>query len=165
MLRRWSRHRYSDRARLEQQLLTGPRFCTRRIETRTLGPKFRISRNFKFENQLNADLSCSPIAARQKLDALGIKIRSDQWLALEMNERRKINDLPTESDSEKRQFAEFVNNIVKERSGELPSQLTMEQQTAAVPTDAISQVIADKAREHGFELDSASWAKLDYDQR
>jgi len=41
----------------------------------------------------------------------------------------------------------------------------MEQQTAAVPTDAISQVITDKAREHGFELDSASWAKLDYDQR
>jgi hypothetical protein len=26
-------------------------------------------------------------------------------------------------------------------------------------------VIADKAREHGFELDSALWAKLDYDQR
>jgi hypothetical protein len=124
-----------------------------------------MSRNFKFESQLNADLSCSPIAARQKLDALGIKIRSDQWLALEMNERRKINDLPAESDSEKRQFAEFVNNIVKERSGELLSQLTMEQQTAAVPTDAISQVIADNAREHGFELDSASWAKLDYDQR
>jgi hypothetical protein len=48
------------------------------------------------------------------------------------------------------------------RSGESPSQLTIEQQTAAVPTDAIPQVIADKARELGFELDSALWAKLDY---
>ena len=82
-----------------------------------------------------------------------------------MNERRKINELAAESDSEKRHFAEFVNNIVKQRSGESLSQLTIEQQTAAVPTDAIPQVIADKAREHGVELHSALWAKLDYDQR
>jgi hypothetical protein len=34
-----------------------------------------------------------------------------------MNERRKINELAAESDSEKWQFAEFVNNIVKQRSG------------------------------------------------
>ena len=52
-----------------------------------------MSKNFKFESQLNADLSCPPIAARQKLDTLGIKISRSQWLALEMNERRKINDL------------------------------------------------------------------------
>jgi hypothetical protein len=81
-----------------------------------------------------------------------------------MNERRKINELAAESDSEKLQFAEFVNDIMKQRSGESPSQLTIDQRTAAVPTDAIPQVIADKAREHGFELDSALWTKLDYDQ-
>ena len=69
------------------------------------------------------------------------------------------------TEKETRVFAEFVNNIVKQRSGASPSQLTIEQQTAAVPTDAIPQVIADKAREHGFELDSALLAKLDYDQR
>jgi hypothetical protein len=73
--------------------------------------------------------------------------------------------LAAESDSEKRQFAEFVNNIVQQRSGASPSQLTIEQQRAAVPTDAIPQVITDKAREHGFELHSTLWARLDYDQR
>ena len=124
-----------------------------------------MSRNFKFESQLNADLSCPPIAARQKLDALGIKLSRDQWLALEMGERRKINDLPAESDSERREFAEFVDEIVRRRSGKSPSRLTIDQQTAAVPTDALPQAIADKAREHGFQLDSAHWAKLDYDRR
>ncbi|HEY2525759.1 MAG TPA: nitrate reductase associated protein [Candidatus Binataceae bacterium] len=124
-----------------------------------------MSRKFKFESQLNADLSCPPVAARQKLDALGIKISRDQWLALEMGERRKINDLPAESDSEKREFAEFVNASVKRRSGTTPSRLTLEQHTAAVPTDAIPEAIAEKAREHGFRLDSRSWARLDYDQR
>jgi hypothetical protein len=124
-----------------------------------------MSRNFRFESQLNADLSCPPIAARQKLDALGIKISRDQWLALEMSERRTINDLPASSDSEQRKFADFVNEIVRRRSGKSPSRLTIEQQTAAVPTDALAQTIAEKAREHGFRLDSARWAKLDYDQR
>jgi hypothetical protein len=124
-----------------------------------------MSRNFRFETQLNADLSCLPIAARQKLDALGIKVSRDQWLALEMDERRKINDLPAESDSEKRKFAEFVDEIVRRRSGKSPSQLTIDQRAAAVPTGALPQAITDKAREHGFKLDSALWAKLDYDQR
>ena len=32
MLRRWSRHRYSDRASVELQLLIGLRFCTGRSE-------------------------------------------------------------------------------------------------------------------------------------
>ena len=67
---------------------------------------------FEFEQQLNADLSCPPLAARQKLDALGVKISRNQWLALEMNERRQFRDMPARSNAEKRQFAEFVNRIL-----------------------------------------------------
>jgi hypothetical protein len=127
--------------------------------------EFPVSKEFKFEAQLKADLSCPTIAARQKLDALRIKISRKQWLALEMDERRKINDLPAETDSEKRQFTRFVINTVEQRSGEPPSVLTTEQHEAAIPTDVMPQSIADKAREHGFEIDSALWANLDYDQR
>jgi hypothetical protein len=46
---------------------------------RTLKPRIRMSTNFKFESQLNVDLSCPPIAARQKLDTLGLKISRNQW--------------------------------------------------------------------------------------
>jgi Conserved nitrate reductase-associated protein (Nitr_red_assoc) len=49
-----------------------------------------MEKYFEFEQQLNADLSCLPLAARQKLDALGIKIIRNQWLAPEMNERCDI---------------------------------------------------------------------------
>jgi hypothetical protein len=127
--------------------------------------EFPVSKEFKFEAQLKADLSCPTIAARQKLDALRIKISRKQWLALEMDERRKINDLPAETDLEKRQFTQFVINTVEQRSGEPPSVLTTEQHEAAIPTDVMPRSIADKAREHGFELDSALWSNLDYDQR
>jgi hypothetical protein len=120
---------------------------------------------FEFEQQLNADLSCPPLAARQKLDALGIKISRNQWLALEMNERCQVRDMPAASNAEKREFAEFVNRIIKERSGESPTRLSTEQQAAAVPTDELPATIAEEARELGYELDAMSWRLLDYDQR
>jgi hypothetical protein len=70
-----------------------------------------------------------------------------------------------DTESEKRQFAQFVIKTAERRSGQSPSELTAEQCEAAIPTHAMPQLIADKAREHGFELNSALWAKLDYDQR
>jgi len=81
-----------------------------------------------------------------------------------MNERRQFRDMPARSNAEKRQFAEFVNRI-KERSGESPTRLSMEQQAAAVPTDALPATVAERARELGHELDAISWRLLDYDQR
>jgi hypothetical protein len=124
-----------------------------------------MGKYFEFEQQLNADLSCPPLAARQKLDALGIKISRNQWLTLEMNGRRQVRDMPASSNAEKREFAEFVNRIVKKRSGESPTQLSTEQQKGAVPTDALPAAIAEQARELGYELDAMSWRRLDYDQR
>jgi hypothetical protein len=124
-----------------------------------------MEKHFGFEQQLNADLSCPPLAARHKLDILGIKISRIQWLALEMNERRLVRDMPARSDAEKREFSEFVHRIIKERSGESPTQLSTEQQIAAVPTDAMPAVIAEKAREMGYELDAMSWRRLEYKQR
>jgi hypothetical protein len=124
-----------------------------------------MSKEFRFEAQLKADLSCPTIAARQKLDALRMKISRQQWLALDIDERRNINDMPAQTDSEKRQFARFVIDAIERRSGQPPSELTSQQLEAAMPTDAMPQSIAEKAREHGFALDAALWAKLDYDQR
>ncbi len=71
-----------------------------------------MEKYFEFEQQLNADFSCPPLAARQKLDALGIKISGNQWLALEMNQRRQVRDMPVRSKAKKPQFAEFVNRII-----------------------------------------------------
>jgi hypothetical protein len=124
-----------------------------------------MEKYFEFEQQLNADLSCPPLAARQKLDALGMKISRNQWLALEMNERRQLRDMPVRNNAEKHEFAKFVDRIVKERSGESPTQLSPEKRIAAVPTDALPAAIAEKARELGYELEATSWHRLDYDQR
>ncbi|HUA34320.1 MAG TPA: nitrate reductase associated protein [Candidatus Binataceae bacterium] len=121
--------------------------------------------HYEFERQLNADLSCPPLAARQKLDALRIKVSRNQWLSLEMHERRAINDMPADSAAEREHFAEFVRSAVKARSGEPPSELSKEQQVAAVPTEDLPAILINRARELGFQLDASAWQRLDYDQR
>ena len=120
---------------------------------------------FEFEQQLNADLSCPPLAARQKLDALGVKISRNQWLALEMSERRQFRDMPAPQQCGETSIRRIRNRIIKERSGKSPTRLSMEQQAAAVPTDALPATVAERARELGYELDAISWRLLDYDQR
>ena len=124
-----------------------------------------MGKNFEFERQLNADLSCPPLAARQKLDALGIKISRKQWLTLEMLERREITEMPADSAAERQHFAEFVKRAIEARSGEPVSQLSSAQQSAAVPTEELPPAISVQARELGFRLDAAAWRRLDYDQR
>jgi hypothetical protein len=124
-----------------------------------------MAKHFEFERQLNADLSCPPLAARQKLDALGIKISRNQWLALEMLERREITEMPADSAADRQHFADFVKRAIEARSGEPVSQLSSAQQDAAVPTDELPAAIAAQARDLGFRLDIAAWRRLDYDQR
>ena len=124
-----------------------------------------MEKHYEFERQLNADLSCPPLAARQKLDALGIKVSRNQWLSLEMHERRAINDMPADSAVEREHFADFVRTTVKARSGEPPAELSKEQQILAVPTEELPTILTDRARELGFQLDSSAWQRLDYDQR
>jgi hypothetical protein len=124
-----------------------------------------MEKHFEFEKQLNADLSCPPLAARQKLDSLGIKISRAQWLTLEMHERRTITEMPAGSAAEREHFASFVKTAIEARSGEPTTAMSREQQTAAVPTDELPPAIAAQARELGFQLDAAAWQRFDYDQR
>ena len=54
-------------------------------------------RKFQFEAEIYDSLSCLPMAARRKLDELGIKIGFDQWQQLGRGERLMICHAPTAS--------------------------------------------------------------------
>ena len=45
-------------------------------------------RKFEFEHQIYESLNCLPMAARRKLDALGIKISLAQWERLDFGRRQ-----------------------------------------------------------------------------
>jgi hypothetical protein len=65
-------------------------------------------RKFKFEHQIYESLNCLPMAARRKLDALGIKISLAQWEQLGRGERLMICHAPSGSEDERQALRTFI---------------------------------------------------------
>ena len=124
-----------------------------------------MNRQFAFERELYTTLSCLPLAARYKLDAIGIKISIKQWLALEMKERRAICEMPADSDEEQRLMFEVVCRLISQRCGEQPTLLSDEQRASAFQIAQLSEAIARQAGSLGYELDAERWKTLDEEQR
>jgi hypothetical protein len=53
-----------------------------------------MMRKFKFEAEIYDSLNCLPLAARRKLDALGIKLHLAQWEQFGRGERLMICHAP-----------------------------------------------------------------------
>ena len=51
-------------------------------------------RRFQFEAEIYDSMSCLPMAARRKLDRLGVKIGLEQWQKLARGERRRVDMKP-----------------------------------------------------------------------
>jgi len=54
-------------------------------------------RKFKFEDEIYESLNCLPMAARRKLDALGVKLSLARWEKLGRGERLMICHAPSAS--------------------------------------------------------------------
>ena len=77
-------------------------------------------RKFKFEGEVYKSLNCLPMAARRKLDALGIKIHLTQWELLGRGERLTICHAPIGSDEERYALRTFIVEATIARCGPPP---------------------------------------------
>ena len=64
-----------------------------------------IIRKFEFEADIYESLNCLPMAARRKLDALGIKVHLAQWEQFGRGERLMICHAPTDTEKDAAHFA------------------------------------------------------------
>jgi len=122
-------------------------------------------RKFKFEAEIYESLSCVPMAARRKLDALGIKIGLTQWQQLGRGERLMICHAPSGSDEERDALRTFIEEATIARAGSAPKTLAEDVRRSADPPKRPPGLLAGNARATGVELDDAAWARLDDDQR
>ena len=60
-----------------------------------------MSRKFKFEAEIYESLNCLLMAARKKLDAVGIKLHLAQWEQLGRGERLMICHAPADSEEDR----------------------------------------------------------------
>ena len=122
-------------------------------------------RQFQFEAEIYNSLSCVPMAARRKLDRLGIKIGLQQWQQLGRGERLMICHAPADSTAECDALRLFIEEAALARSGEPPRELGMEvRQAASPPAEPPPRLIAN-ADSLGVKITAREWQRLDDDQR
>jgi hypothetical protein len=124
-----------------------------------------VIRKFKFEAEIYESLSCLPMAARRKLDALGIKISLAQWEQLGRGERLMICHAPSGSEEERHALRTFIQEVTIARTGSAPKDLPEDSRRSAYPPAQPPDALVRNARADGIELGDGAWAKLDDDQR
>ena len=120
---------------------------------------------FKFEAEIYESLNCLPMAARRKLDAVGIKLHLAQWEQLGRGERLMICHAPADSEDEQSALRTFIEEVALARSGSPAEILPDDARRAANPPDHPPQVLVQQVRAFGIELNDAAWAALNDDQR
>jgi len=122
-------------------------------------------RKFEFEADIYESLNCLPMAARRKLDALGIKVHLAQWEQFGRGERLMICHAPADTEEERSALRTFIEEVAIARTGS-PAQVLLEEvRQSASPPPHPPLSLVQNARAFGFELDGEAWATLDDDQR
>jgi hypothetical protein len=122
-------------------------------------------RKFKFEAEIYKSLDCLPMAARRKLDAVGIKLHLAQWEQLGRGERLMICHAPADSEEERSALRTFVEEVALARTGSPAKILSDDALRSANPPDHPPQMLVQHARAFDVELDDKAWAAVDDDQR
>ena len=122
-------------------------------------------RRFQFEAEVYASLSCVPMAARRKLDRVGLKISLKQWQQLGRGERLAICHLPADSAEECEALQLLVEEAVQNRCGASVKTLALEAREAAEPPATPAPSLIEHAQATGFTLGEREWERLDRDER
>jgi hypothetical protein len=123
-----------------------------------------MMRRFQFEGEIYESLSCLPMAARRKLDLLGLKISHAQWLQLGRGERLMICHAPANSAEESEALSLFINEATVAKGGSAPKEQP-EIRVSARPPKSPSARLIENAKSAGVTLTQAAWDALDDDQR
>jgi len=99
-------------------------------------------RKFKFEDEIYESLNCLPMAARRKLDALGVKLSLAQWAQLGRGERLMICHAPNASEEERHALRTFIEEAAIARTGLAPKTLPDEARRSADPPAHLPELLA-----------------------
>jgi hypothetical protein len=122
-------------------------------------------RKFKFEDEIYSSLSCLPMAARRKLDQLGLKIGFEQWQQLSRGERLMICHAPITTEDEVDALRIFVNDVMMAKCGTAPKPLPPEKLQGVNPPAVVPPRLVESAHKSGVILTQDHWAALDDDER
>lgn len=124
-----------------------------------------MMRQFDFEADIYQSLSCLPMAARRKLDRLGLKIGLEQWQRFSRGERLMICHAPASMPDECDVLTLFINEVTAARSGSPPRALSAESRNEAEPPNLPPPSLVTNADAIGIAVTAQKWEGLDDDER
>lgn len=124
-----------------------------------------MMRQFSFEEEIYESLSCLPMAARRKLDRLGLKISLEQWQKLSRAERLMICHAPASTPDECEALGLFIHETALARSGFPPTSLSDQSRKAAEAPTEPPVTLVTNANALGVALTMREWNRLDDDER
>jgi hypothetical protein len=122
-------------------------------------------RKFMFEAEIYESLNCLPMAARRKLDAIGVKLHLAQWEQLGRGERLMICHAPADSEEEQSALRTFIEEVALARTDSAAKILSEDARRSANPPDHPPPVLVQHVRAFGIDLNDTAWAGLNDDQR
>lgn len=120
---------------------------------------------FQFEMDFASSLRCIPMQVRYKLDICGIKLKLPQWNQFSKSDRQMLLDLPCQTPQQVQIYRQTLQELVRQTTGEEATNLPVEANPDWENDLKIPDSVAAKAREVGFSLTLAEWAKLKPIQR
>jgi hypothetical protein len=124
-----------------------------------------MMRQFSFESEIYQSLRCLPMAARRKLDRLGLKISLEQWQQMSRGERLMICHAPASTADESDALRVFIEEVALARTGSPPHPLSDEGQKQADPPTQPPPTLMANAQAAGVALGVREWERLDDDER
>jgi hypothetical protein len=124
-----------------------------------------MMRQFNFEAEIYQSLNCLPMAARRKLDRLGLKISLEQWQRLSRGERLMICHAPAITPEECDALKLFLEEVSVARTGIPLNPLSDQSRKEAEPPPEPPEALVANAQALGVAVNKRKWEQLDDDER
>jgi len=115
---------------------------------------------FQFEADFVDSLRCIPMQVRYKLDTCGIKLKLPHWNQMTQDERQALVNSPCSTEGEIQDYRALLQHLVKSHTGELPSELPIEDHPAWQDASTIPESVREKGQELGTPIALGQWASL-----
>jgi hypothetical protein len=139
--------------------------CMRKV-LQPMSENCRADEEFDFEKEfVNNQLRCIPMCIRFKLDQAGIKLKLSEWSKFTVQQRNVLKEKPCASDTEMREYREFLENLVVNQDGVKPEKLASDGMPLWSDLSAVPAMITTKANQLGAYVSLMQWKGLSNLQR
>jgi hypothetical protein len=120
---------------------------------------------FQFETDFVDSLRCIPMQVRYRLDICGVKLKLHQWNLFTLADRAELVDFDPQTVLEIDQYRELLVNLIKERSGEQATLLTITAIPPWLNEAEIPTGLAEKISAADINFSLLQWQQLTTLQR